>query len=348
MNNVNFQSEDQSPSCSNFYEPDDRPLFPPVLVASELVTTKTPPNGFLTYRKALVRNLKAKGKKIHQARISQLASFLWSKEPKHVQSAYNDLSEEVRKIWLERSMHSIHPYDPEKKRMKHRASKKKKSSSGIYKETPSVQCLDNDIEQDAAADAAAASISENVYREINDFSSTMSDAVQTDGGTEEERIDEVVPYTRLKNMLRSILTTLLSQPTPYNEMTDREDFNRNPESSDCVIVDNPENIKYIREDVPQVHGLMPLKKPASPISQEFRVITKDDHIIELSDEPRISTNALHPMSLPITREELLKKHEEAKKRHEFERINVGQTSRRSEKAANVEKPFQNLRKNKAG
>ncbi|CAG8465095.1 6285_t:CDS:1 [Ambispora gerdemannii] len=86
-----------------------RPPFPPSTTLEELVRIKPngdvpskPPNAFIIYRGAAVKELHTRGYNLQMTRISPLISNAWKTEPENVTSYYKDLAKGAKRLYKER------------------------------------------------------------------------------------------------------------------------------------------------------------------------------------------------------------------------------------------------------
>ncbi|CAG8456081.1 7780_t:CDS:1 [Ambispora leptoticha] len=85
-----------------------KPTFPPSINLQELVRIKQngevpskPPNAWIIYRGAAVKELHARGYNLQMTRISPLISEAWKSEPENVVSYYKDLAKEAKRLYKE-------------------------------------------------------------------------------------------------------------------------------------------------------------------------------------------------------------------------------------------------------
>ncbi|RGB40163.1 hypothetical protein C1646_753641 [Rhizophagus diaphanus] len=77
-----------------------KPTFPPIITINDLIKPKSPPNSFIVYRMALMKEYRNKNCKLPSiGEISKIAKKYWDMEPKNVKDYYASLVKDAKSIY---------------------------------------------------------------------------------------------------------------------------------------------------------------------------------------------------------------------------------------------------------
>ncbi|CAB4379823.1 unnamed protein product [Rhizophagus irregularis] len=77
-----------------------KPTFPPIITINDLIKPKSPPNSFIVYRMALMKEYRNKNCKLPSiCEISKIAKKYWDMEPKNVKDYYASLVKDAKSIY---------------------------------------------------------------------------------------------------------------------------------------------------------------------------------------------------------------------------------------------------------